>query len=81
MAVNDDAGGAFFALRQRSVAIGVQQVENLAAGLAAQAILKHFHLHARGILLPQMSGELDFLMKRVVAVDKSADKSNHDDAR
>lgn len=81
VAVNDDAGRAFLAIRQLSVAVGVKHFENFSVGFATLAILKYPHLHAGRILVPEMSGELDFLMNRVVASDKPAHKSNHNDAR
>ncbi len=81
MPVNDDAGRAFFPIRQFSVAIGIKHFENLAVSLAALAILEYLHLHAGRILVPQVGGELHFLMNRVVVPHESPDKSNHDDSR
>lgn len=81
VAINNDARHALFPIGQLSVAIGVQHLENFAVGLATLAILKHLHLNMRGILLSQMSCQLDFLMNGIVTPDESPYESNDDDSR
>jgi hypothetical protein len=43
-------------------------------------IFENPHLHAGGVLFPQVRGELDFLMNGIVSLDESPDKSNHNHA-
>jgi len=50
-------------------------------GFATLAIFKYLHLHADRVLVPQVSGQLNFLMNRVVAPDESPDETDYDDSR
>lgn len=64
---------------ESTVAIGVDQSNDVRVSFFPATILENLHIYARWVVLAQMRSDLDRAMDHVVVPDKSADETDDDD--
>jgi len=76
--VDYDASLKFLGRRQYTIAVRIQELQNLIVGLPAAPILERTYPHAGRIIVPQTVRDLDFTMNRIVATNQATDESDND---
>jgi hypothetical protein len=81
VAEEDDAGPSSFFRRQNAIVIGVEQSNDAIEGLSSMAIFKNADIGVFGDGSLDLPRELNRAVVRIVMVDESSDKADHDIGR